>query len=99
MSEYIKNLSKTLFWDVDRETIDDEKHRRFIIERVLTRGSFKDWCLTRNRYTVETMVSEAKQMRYLDDVTLSFIANLSGSRKEEFRCYTLKQSNPARWPY
>ena len=98
MSDFIQRLSKTLFWDVDRETIDEEKHRRFIIERVITRGDFNDWRLMRDRYTLPLVFEEAKQMRCLDKVTLSFLSNLSGIRKEEFRCFALKQSNPVAWP-
>lgn len=99
MSEFINSLSKTLFWDVDRETIDEEKHRRFVIERVLQRGSFDDWRLTRDRNSFDVIVAEAKQMRCLDKMTLSFISHLSGCAKEEFRCYTLMQSNPTPWLY
>ena len=30
---------QTLFWDVDPKTIDEEKHARYIIERMLTFGT------------------------------------------------------------
>ena len=46
MSSFVQSLSKGLFWDVDPETVDEVKHRRFIIQRVLERGDFEDMCGT-----------------------------------------------------
>ncbi len=36
-------FDRALFWDIDPETLDLEKHSRFIIERVLKKGSLEDW--------------------------------------------------------
>jgi hypothetical protein len=38
---------KNLFWDVDVELLDVQKHKCFIIERVLEKGSFTsvNWLL------------------------------------------------------
>jgi hypothetical protein len=33
---------QALFWDVDRKKIDLEKHRQFIVERILDRGDLDD---------------------------------------------------------
>lgn len=49
MSEDIRSLSPSLFWDVDCEVLDDEKHRRFVIGRVLERGKMQDWIKTKER--------------------------------------------------
>ena len=49
MSEYIRSLSPSLFWDVDCEVLDDEKHRRFVIGHVLERGKMQDWIKTKER--------------------------------------------------
>lgn len=35
MSDFVKQLSSSLFWDVDISEIDDEENKRFIIQRVL----------------------------------------------------------------
>lgn len=42
MNKFIGNLSQRLFWDVDPETIDDRAHCRYVIQRVLERGSLDD---------------------------------------------------------
>ena len=36
-------FSTTLFWDWDPTTLDPEKHSRYIIGRVLTRGTMDEW--------------------------------------------------------
>ena len=96
MSDFIQRLSKTLFWDVDPETIDEEKHRRFIIERVLARGRIEDIAGTVARYTMPVMTSEAQQIRSLDPVTLAFAACLGNVKEETFRCYASSQSKRGR---
>ena len=35
-------MSIPRFWDVDPETIDDRAHCRYVIQRVLERGSLED---------------------------------------------------------
>ena len=42
MSLDVAQLSKTLFWDVDQESVDWDRHRVWILERVLTRGRWED---------------------------------------------------------
>lgn len=42
MSTFIHSLAPELFWDVDPETIDEQTHRRHVIERVLERGELSD---------------------------------------------------------
>ena len=42
------HLTETLFWDCDPKTVDAEMHGRFIIGRVLTRGTMEDWQQLKN---------------------------------------------------
>ena len=97
MSDYICSLTPTLFWDVDREEIDDSRYRRFIIQRVLERGTLDDWVLTTRRYTLQTIVEEAQQMRSLEPKALAFIACMGQVPVESFRCCTSKPSNQKHW--
>lgn len=64
----INQFSSHLFWDIDRDKLDWNKHRMYIVERVLEYGVLSDWKLLR-------------------------------SPKEEFRCYTTKQSIPPHWNF
>jgi len=38
----LQDLSGHLFWDIDFQNIDVQKHQTMIIERVMTRGNLKD---------------------------------------------------------
>lgn len=95
----IEDFSPSLFWDVDKTTLDVERHRRFIIERTLTHGTLSDWYLIKTYYGKETIKTECKQVRYLDKQTLAFCAAYFHEPLHHFRCYTLRQSNPAHWDY
>ena len=99
MSDYVRELSPALFWDVDRESIDVDRHRRFIVQRVLERGNMKDWRLTKAHYTLPVIVAEAQQMRSLEPKALAFIACIGNVVESSFRCYTLRQSHQKHWFY
>jgi len=40
-----------LLWDVDHESIDADRDRRLILERVMTRGTWDAMCWLRQRYS------------------------------------------------
>ncbi len=95
----ISDFSPALFWDVDKSTLDFEKHRRFIIERTLMRGKLSDWFLIKAKYGKDIIKSESMQVRYLDKYTLNFCAAYFNEPITNFRCYILKQSMPSHWDY
>ena len=99
MSEYVKALTPSLFWDVNRDEVDDDRHRRFIMQRVLERGTMDDWRLTKRRYSLPLIVAEAQQMRSLEPRALAFIACLGDVDESSFRCSALKQSHQRHWFY
>lgn len=99
MHPFIAQLTPSLFWDVEMETIDPEKHRKFIINRVLGRGRMFDWFLLRDYYTLEVIVEVAKKVRTLDPKTLAFIACVGNTVKEEFRCYSTEPSSEIHWVF
>jgi hypothetical protein len=37
------NYSPNLFWDVDPERLDLERHRSYVVARVLEHGTIEDW--------------------------------------------------------
>ena len=91
MSDFIQSLSQRLFWDVDSKTIDDRVHCRYVIQRVLERGSIEDIKATIAHYTMPVMIAEAQQIRSLDPVTLAFAACLGNVKEDTFRCYSSKR--------
>ena len=96
-SFYISHLSPVLFWDMDTAHIDAERYAAGLIQRVLEHGTLQDWRLTRDYYGMERIVAECKRMRTLDVMALSFICAMSDTKKEDYRCYYFRQSNPTLW--
>lgn len=95
----IENFSESLFWDIDKTQLDFEKNRRYVIERTLMRGTLSDWFLIKGYYGKAVIKAESMQIRYLDKQTLSFCAAYFNESIENFRCYTLRQSNLTHWDY
>lgn len=93
------NLNRSLFWDIDFETIDYEKHAQFIINRVLMRGNLKDWYEIKNYYGLERIKQEVLQMKYLDKITLNFCSVYFNLPKTEFKCYNTPPSTRELWNF
>lgn len=95
----IQDLSAHLFWDVDFTTLSFEKSKEQIVYKVLEFGLMKDWNIIKDVYGLETIKNISLELRSLDVVTLAFLSNLFQIDKSNFRCYKLRQSNPAFWNY
>ena len=95
----IQDLSKHLFWDVDRAIIDFEKHKSYIIKQVLEFGLIDDWSLIQKYYGLDQITEVSKSFRELDKKALSFISFLSKTPLKEFRCFTYQQSIPQHWNF
>ncbi|MGL2962635.1 DUF6922 domain-containing protein [Flavobacterium sp. RSB2_4_14] len=87
----INDFSKHLFWDVDLNDFDFEKHAGFFAQRVIEYGKLEDWNLLKKLYGLEKIKKLALEFRTLDAVSLSYIATIFNIKKEEFRCYKHKQ--------
>ncbi len=90
-------LRKELFWDIDSTTIDVIKHKRIIIERILTLGNLDEFKFLLHTYTSQTLVSEIEQIGYLDPKTMNFVVSFFNINKNKLRCYTRKQSTTQHW--
>ena len=95
----IDRLSPYLFWDVDKATLDMDTHRAYIIKRVLEYGQLEDWRLILSHYTHPVIIDVIKNVRDLAPRALAYIATISNTPIQEFRCYTTKQSNPIHWNF
>ena len=93
----INTLSNHLFWDVDTSSIDTEAHSKYIITKVLQFGLYKDWTNLRKFYGLERIVKTAKNIKDLDRKTASFLSAIADVPKDNFLCYTTKQSTPKHW--
>lgn len=99
MKDLIHKLSPHLFWDVNRDTIDPQAHRRYIISRILSRGTIIDFRALLAFYDVEVIKEEIKKTRSIDNKTANFAAIYFSIPKQEMRCYTWEQSRKRHWDY
>ena len=89
------DFSPNLFWDANSNEIDFDRNKKYVVQRVIERGTLDDMRHIFALYGFDDVVDISKTLRTLDPMSLSFIANLSGQPKESFRCYTNKQSSKA----
>jgi hypothetical protein len=72
MDDYIGKLSQQLFWDVDQRTVDIKKNERWLVERVLQRGSWEDWMTIREAYGKRELQNLSPTLR-LDPKSANFL--------------------------
>ena len=56
-------LSDQLFWDVPRAAVDGERHRRWLLERVLERGRLEDWLVVSRALGPDGLAALAPELR------------------------------------
>jgi hypothetical protein len=95
----IEALSKRMFWDTPIENIHGVEHCHFIIERVMRYGRIADWELIRQWYGPDVLREVVVELRDLEDISIAFLCLVLGLKREDFRCYTRKQSQPSFWDY
>lgn len=93
----VHELSPHLFWDTDINSLEPDKHLAFITQRVLEYGLLSDWIKFYKHFGLEKIAEAAKTLRNLDKKSLHFIAFLSGSDLNEFKCYTTKPLTQSHW--
>jgi len=95
----ISDFSKHLFWDVDRASLDFEKHKKLIIANCLMYGLWRDWEIIKCVYGLVTIAEVACTIKELDDKTRTFISTISGIPQEKFICYNTKPLNQRYWNF
>jgi len=100
MKDKIKPVfNKRIFWDVDFEKLDYDAKAAFVIERVFERGDVEDIRNCRRYYGDEKVTEALLNAKFLPETTLYLASAVINKPIKEFRCYTLRQSNPALFPY
>lgn len=90
----IADFSPHLFWDVKQGTLDLSKNQQLITERIIQRGSRKDWQLMERTYPREQIIAQVKQIDWLSEKDMAYVHVYFGIPYNEMRCYTKKQSVP-----
>jgi hypothetical protein len=92
-------FAKRIFWDVNFEQIDYDAKASFVIERVFERGDVEDIRQCRRYYGDEKVTECLLKAKYLPLHTIHFASAVIDKPLTEFRCYTLRLSNPELYPY
>ncbi len=93
----IADFSPGLFWDVRSGDLNLREHKRYVIGRVLERGTLEDWTLIRRRWALETIVDVAQSLRSLDIKSVAFLCAIAHVSRDSFRCYTKKSLPQSPW--
>jgi nicotinamide mononucleotide adenylyltransferase len=92
-------FNRRIFWDVDFEKIDYDAKAAFVIERVFERGDVQDIRNCRRFYGDEKVAEALVNARFLSEITMYLASAILDRPLKDFRCYTLRQSNPQLFPY
>ncbi|GAB1405513.1 hypothetical protein MASR1M74_26940 [Lentimicrobium sp.] len=99
MHALLSQLNKAYFWDVDTTSIDAQKSRSLIIERVMLYGNLDEIKLIKDFYGKEALISTICKLNYIDPKNLNFFSLLFGIPKSKFKCYTKQQLTRQPWNY
>jgi hypothetical protein len=92
-------LSKQAFWDVNMDSINYEKHARYVMEKVIDRGSLDDFIALRKFYGDKKIRKEIVNANWIGDKEIYFCCAIFDLKPENFKCYIKKQLNPELWVY
>ena len=95
----MNQFTPNLFWDADPADLDIDKHKAYVIGRVLDYGQRMDWVLIRNYYGLETIRDVALRIRIMNAISLSYVATVTDTPEIQFRCYKEIHSKNPLWYY
>lgn len=94
-----RNINEAYFWDIDINTLDEIKSKRLIIERVANLGNLDEIKLVINHYGKREIIKTICKLNYLDPKTLNFFSLVFNLPKNNFKCFTRKQSKAQYWNF
>ncbi len=100
MNEKVKPVfEKRIFWDVDFDNLDYDKHPNWVIERVFDRGDVEDIRQCRRYYGDEKVREALTSAKFLNKSTVYLACAILENNLTDYRCYITAQSNPQHWLY
>ncbi len=86
------DISRKAFWDVDFDTIDYQKNPDHVIVKVFEWGTLDDIKSLLRYYGVNKIKNALLKTQFLTSDTLHFASALFKIPKEQFQCFTTRQS-------
>ena len=100
MSEKPKPIfERRIFWDVDFDNLDYDKHPNWVIERVFERGDVEDIRQCRRYYGDEKVKVALTTAKYLSLPTIYLASAVLDNEVTDYKCYTQKPLNQQPWNY
>ncbi len=93
------DLSNQAFWDVDMDSIDYDKNARFVVEKVIDRGTHQDFLSILKFYGKVKVGKLAQRANWLSDISINFCCKLFDLQPQDFKCYEKKQLNREHWNF
>lgn len=82
-----KTFNDVLFWDVDKNSIDIQDMKNFIVERVIHLGKDNDFYALFNNYGgVDGVKDIIRGLKHIDKHDINFVLAAFDLKKEELEC-------------
>ncbi len=91
-------LRKNYFWDIDVNG-GRPVSRRLVVERVFNFGNLREVALVMKLYGRQEVEKILLDINYMDPKTFNFVSMFFKRPKNQFRCYTRRQSTAQYWDY
>ena len=95
----IAKFSEHLFWDTPVASVDVERHRKWLVKRVLEKGTKADWDRLLSLYGKAAVGDAVRTMRSLEKKAFRFACAILDLETTECRCYTNRLSRATHWNY
>jgi hypothetical protein len=95
--DMLSQLQPQYFWDVDFSSLDLQKNKRLIIERVFTMGKLQEIHAVMGYYGSSVVIEVLTSLNYIDPKTLNFISKYYKIPKKKFKCYSRKRLKHPHW--
>ena len=93
MQSITKHLSPHLFWDTKLESVDFQKHKRLIVDRVLHRGTLEEWNFVKNYYGKHGLIKILCELPFIAPKEANFVKVLFNLKPQQMKCYTNTRFN------
>jgi hypothetical protein len=93
MQEITNHLSPHLFWDTKLESLDFQKNKRLIVDRVLHRGTLEEWNFVKNYYGKDELIKILCELPFIAPKEANFVKVLFNLEPQQMRCYTNTRLN------
>jgi hypothetical protein len=80
-------FSPYCFWDLNREKLNLDEDKTYIITRIVNYGSMDDLKTLFDYYGWDTIKEEVVKIRYLNDKIFNWLSSLFDINPQKFRCY------------